>query len=137
MPKTNRRHFITLAGAGILTAALTGPLNTLAMTDTDKGKYVHQVYFWLKNPGNEADKKALVAGLRKLSSINLIQQMHIGSPAKTERPVIDRSYAVSLLLIFNSSKDQEAYQVHPTHLEFVKNCSSLWERVQIYDSEDL
>jgi len=137
MLKTKRRDFITLAGALVGSAVLMNPINALAMINPGEKKYVHQVYFWLKNPGNDADKTKLTEGLRTLASIKLIQQIHIGLPAKTERPVIDRSYALSLLLIFNNQKDQEAYQIHPKHLEFVKNYSALWERVQIYDSEDI
>jgi hypothetical protein len=60
--------------------------------------FIHQVYFWLNNPTSTTDRDKLIAGLRKLSSVKSIQQYHIGIPADTNRPVIDSSYAVSLLL---------------------------------------
>ena len=99
------------------------------------GNFVHHVFFWLKNPDSKEDLAALVAGLKKLASLDLIKDYHIGVPANTNRAVIDRSYAVSWLLVFASAEDEASYQTAPKHLEFVKECSSLWEKVVIYDSE--
>ena len=99
--------------------------------------FVHHVYFWLKNPGNEEDKAQLVAGLRKLSVVETIDSFHIGQPADTDREVIDRSYAVSWLLLFRNKADQDVYQVHPLHLKFIEECSHLWQKVIVYDSVDM
>lgn len=99
-----------------------------------KEVFVHQVYFWLKDPNNAADKAALRAGLEKLRAIPVITFSHIGSAAPTRREVIDSSYDFSLLCFFKDGQDQEVYQVHPTHLEFVESCKHLWQRVVVYDS---
>jgi len=99
--------------------------------------FVHHVYFWLKDPGNRDDKAALVAGLKKLSAVTTIRQSHIGQPASTNRDVIDGSYSVSWMLIFDTPEDQESYQTDPLHLEFIKDCSSLWSKVVVYDSVDV
>ncbi|HTQ27558.1 MAG TPA: Dabb family protein [Puia sp.] len=98
--------------------------------------FIHHVYFWLNNPESGEDLNKLIAGLKKLSSVKTIRQFHIGQPAKTHRDVIDRSYAVSWMLIFDNANDQESYQVDPIHLNFVKECSHLWNRVVVYDSVD-
>ena len=98
--------------------------------------FVHHVFFWLKEPANEASKKLLIAGLQKLTAISTIKSFHIGVPAGTERSVIDTSYAVSWLIIFDKAADQDSYQVDPVHLNFVKECSPLWEKVVVYDSMD-
>ena len=99
--------------------------------------FVHHVYFWLKNPGTEADKAQLVDGLKKLSAVETIDSFHIGQPADTDREVIDRSYAVSWLLLFKNKADQDVYQVHPLHLKFIEECSHLWQKVVVYDSVDI
>lgn len=58
----------------------------------------------------------------------------IGTPASTlEREVVDNSFHVSELMIFESIEDQDAYQVHPIHAKFVEEYSHLWERVVVYD----
>jgi hypothetical protein len=98
--------------------------------------FVHHVYFWLKNPDSQKDRAALIAGLRKLSGAGAISQFHIGQPAGTDRDVIDTSYAVSWLLLFNTAEDQASYQTDPIHLQFVEECSPLWSKVVVYDSVD-
>jgi hypothetical protein len=60
----------------------------------------------------------------------------IGEPAPTSRDVIDKSYAVSWMLMFDNLEDEEVYQHHPLHLKFVEECSHLWSRVVVYDSVD-
>jgi len=99
-----------------------------------KDVFVHHVYFWLKNAGSEDDLDKLVAGLKKLSAIKKIRQFHIGRPADTTRDVIDRSYAISWLVLFDNKTDQDNYQSDPIHLDFVQECSSLWQKVTVYDS---
>jgi hypothetical protein len=98
--------------------------------------FIHHVYFWLKNPASQTDRAALMEGLKKLSHVKTIRQFHIGQPANTNRGVIDRSYALSWFVWFDSPDDQDSYQVDPIHLNFVKECSHLWNRVQVYDSVD-
>jgi hypothetical protein len=96
---------------------------------------IHHVFFWLKNPGSKADRGQLIAGLNTLKAVEVIQQIHIGVPASTEkRDVVDNSYDVSELMVFKSVEDQKRYQDHPLHLQFVKDCSHLWRKVVVYDS---
>lgn len=98
--------------------------------------FVHHVYFWLKNPSDNADLEALLQGLEKLSKVKTIKMFHIGKPADTNRTVIDTSYALSWLAIFEDKAGQDSYQVDPIHLDFVKNCEHLWQKVLVYDSID-
>lgn len=98
--------------------------------------FIHQVYFWLKNPDNTDERNRLLTGLQGLAYIEPKTLFHVGVPASTDRSVIDRSYSFSLLLTFNDLEEQEVYQKHPIHLKFVEECSSLWSKVVIYDAED-
>jgi hypothetical protein len=133
---TTRREFITNTGK----AAVAGGLITLAENNTPhmaENKFIHHVYFWLKNPESKEDKAKLVEGLKKLSKVTTIKWFHIGQPANTKREVIDSSYAVSWCLMFDNDADQASYQVDPIHLKFVEECSSLWTKVTVYDSVDV
>lgn len=102
-----------------------------------ENKFIHHVYFWLKNPDSKEDRAKLVEGLKKLSKVKTIKTFHIGQPAGTSRDVIDSSYAISWLLMFDNGTDQQSYQVDPIHLKFVEECSSLWTKVIVYDSVDV
>ena len=99
------------------------------------GKLVHQVFFWLKNPGSAADREALIAGLRSLAQVPEIRTLQVGVPASTEkRDVVDSSFDVSELMIFDSVADQKTYQDHPLHQQFIAKCAHLWAKVIVYDT---
>lgn len=94
--------------------------------------FVHYVRFWLKD---KADKQKLIEGLYTLTPIEHIRHIHIGVPAETFRSVVDRSYDVSLLILFDTPEAQEAYQTDPTHVLFADNCAAvLCEKVVVCDN---
>jgi len=131
----NRRKFIGTAAA---LAAGTIVANALPKT-TMESKYpvVHHVFFWLKNPESKADKDKLIAGIKALKKIETVKDIHVGVVASTEkRDVVDTSWSVSELIFFSNVEGQAVYQDHPLHLEFIKNCSELWEKVVVYDAVD-
>jgi hypothetical protein len=134
----NRRSFIKQAAAGAALAGLL-PLTKQASAGEVKitGALIHHVFFWLKEPKNEAHKKQLVKALTDLLKVETIRMSHIGFPAGTEsRDVVDHSYSVSYMTIFDNQAGQDAYQVHPLHLKFVEENSHLWNKVVVYDSVD-
>lgn len=131
MNDQSRRAFVKKSVvAGLSTALPASQLSTGAAGDM----FVHHVYFYLKNKGNEADKAKLLEGLNKLAKVPTIKFVHIGSPATTDRSVIEKGYAVSWLCFFDNLADEEIYQKHPIHLKFVEDYSALWEKVIVYDS---
>lgn len=99
-----------------------------------KNTFIHHVYFWLKNPESKEDLEKLVAGLEALAAVEEIKMYHIGVPAPTDREVIDNSYSISWLNIFETSEDHDIYQTHPKHIQFIADCSMLWSKVRVYDS---
>ena len=134
---TQRRKFIKKLGG--LTALLALP--TIAksneqapMKKKTEGSFMHVVFFWLKNE-DEASRKKFLSELRNfIDNVDLIKTKHVGSPAGTNREVIDSSWTYSLILSFESKKEQDLYQEHELHKKFIENASSLWEKVQVYDS---
>jgi len=102
-----------------------------------ENKFIHHVYFWLKNADSKDDRAKLVEGLKNLSTVKNIKTFHIGQPTDTNRDVIDRSYAVSWFTMFDTAADQQSYQTDPVHLKFVEDCSHLWSKVIVYDSVDV
>ena len=133
--KQNRRKFISTGlavGAGMAAAALPLP------EQKQKKVLIHHVFFWLKNPSSKEDLNKLIAGLKTLSKIETVRQIHIGVPASTEkRDVVDNSYSASEILYFDDLAGQKIYQDHPIHKKFVEDCSGLWEKVIVYDAVDV
>jgi hypothetical protein len=129
----NRRRWI-----GLLVLLGLVPAAGVAAAANQRRQIVHHVFFWLKNPASPADRDRLIAGLRTLRGIPEIRELRIGVPAATEqRSVVDSSYQVSELMVFDSVEDQRRYQEHPIHKAFVAACEGLWERVVVYDSVDV
>ncbi len=133
MTSHTRRSFLKVASALPLAAV---PVTVESKPKGMKNIFVHHVYFWLKNPGSEADRAKLVEGLTKLTAVKSLKSWHIGVPAGTSRDVIDASYAISWLTIFKNKAAEAAYQVDPVHLAFVKDYAHLWNKVVVYDSVD-
>ena len=72
-----------------------------------------------------------------MREIEQVRSLDIGVPADTEqRDVVDGSFSVSELMLFDSLADQAAYQIHPMHRRFVEECEELWREVRVYDSVD-
>ncbi|WP_234733699.1 Dabb family protein [Tellurirhabdus bombi] len=126
MKEQSRRAFVKSSVVAGLGASL--PVSAA------KTLFVHHVYFYLKNPNSADDKAKLLEGLNKLAKVPTIKFVHIGTPATTNRDVIVRDYSISWLCFFDSLEEEEVYQKHPIHLKFVKDYSSLWEKVAVYDS---
>ncbi|MDV3308866.1 MAG: Dabb family protein [Cyclobacteriaceae bacterium] len=132
MEKQTRRKFVaTVVGAGVITAAQADSMD-------NKKMLAHHVFFWLKNPNSKEDRDKLIAGLKTLEKIETVKSLRIGVPASTEkRDVVDNSFSVSELMLFDDVEGQNAYQVHPIHKKFVEDCSHLWEKVIVYDAIDI
>ncbi|MBC7873950.1 MAG: Dabb family protein [Ferruginibacter sp.] len=136
MKKISRRQFVGDTSRAVIAGTVILAADQPKQREM-KNIFVHHVFFWLKNAGNAEDLGKLVAGLKKLSAVSTIKQFHIGKPAATSREVIDGSYAVSWLVLFDNKADQDSYQADPIHLLFVEDCASLWKKVIVYDSVDL
>ena len=97
--------------------------------------FVHHVLFWLRDPGSAGDRAALVRGIETLRAIDVVRGLHIGVPAATgARAVVDDTYGVSLLALFDDTAAEAIYQDHPVHQAFIRDCGSLWRRVVVFDS---
>ena len=129
---TRRTMIGGAAGLAGIAAAGTVMAQTPALPDR---VFVHHVYFWLKAPGDAQARDALIAGLRTLTAVPEVLWSHIGVPAASERGVVDDSYSVSWLVFLADKAAEDRYQVDPIHLKFVADCSALWERVVVYDTE--
>lgn len=133
METQTRREFISETGKATVMGGL-GAFSSATWENQLHHKFIHHVYFWLKQPESKEDLQKLIAGLQQLSTVKTIRMSHIGVPAATNRDVIDTSYAVSWLVVLDNAADQESYQKDPVHLKFIEDCSKLWQKVIVYDS---
>jgi hypothetical protein len=96
----------------------------------------HVVVFWT-DPAKPEAADAVVAGANEyLKNIPGVLHFHVGRMSPSPRPVVEQSYQVALNLIFPNKVAEQAYQVHPQHLEFVAQCVKPFvKKVLVYDFE--
>lgn len=96
--------------------------------------FSHIVIFWT-DPNQPSAADQLVAGCDQyLKHIPGVLHYHAGKMVGSQRPVVEQSYQVALNVVFPDKQAQDAYQVHPQHLEFVeKFVKKLVKRVLVYD----
>ena len=135
-----RRHFLRKLGAltAVFAMATPGKAGTLlakrGKTKELEGNFVHVVFFWLKDDSDKTRERFLTELRNFIDNMDLMKSKHIGTPASTDREVIDSTWSFSLILSFDSKKEQDLYQEHQLHKDFIKNASTLWVKVQVYDS---
>jgi hypothetical protein len=111
-------------------------MTTTTEPKASETRFSHVVIFWTK-PENPKAADELIAGMQRyLKPIPGVLQFHVGRMVPSHRPVVDQSYQVALNLLFPDKATQDAYQVHPLHIEFVEkvfkpNCT----KVVVYDFE--
>jgi hypothetical protein len=98
--------------------------------------FIHNVYFWLKPDLTPAQKETYLKGVRALTTIPSVTFGFVGSPASTDRPIIDRSYSYMLVVAFEDKAGHDLYQEHPIHDAFRNDCGTFWNKVLIYDAVD-
>ena len=97
---------------------------------------LHIVVFWLKKDLSEEELTTFENEVRSLENISSVEQLYVGKPASTtKRPVIDDSYDLCLTVMLKDIASHDSYQEDPLHLDFIKNCSHMWEKVKIYDAD--
>ena len=96
--------------------------------------FIHSVYFWLRDDLTAGEREQFEAGIRSLRAIETVREGWIGVPARTDRPVIERGYSRSLVLVFADERAHDAYQVHPVHDRFREQCATFWTTVRIFAS---
>lgn len=80
----------------------------------------HVVLFYTDPAQPDAAQQLLDGCEQYLRPIPGVLHYHTGRPVASERPVVDGSYQVALNLIFPSKEAENAYQIHPQHLEFIE-----------------
>jgi len=129
-----RRSFLKRFAALGALLGLSASDKIMASTNQKIDKlFLHHVFFWMNDPESPESRKKFEKGLQLLGSIETIKIKQIGVPADTERDVIDNTYHYSFMVGFKNKKDHDIYQKHKTHLEFIDTCSSLWNKVLVYD----
>ncbi len=95
----------------------------------------HHVLFWLNTNTNDEQKANFLKGLQSLEEIEVVETIHIGTPAPIERAVVDATYTFSLLVFFKDLAAHDIYQTHAIHQAFLAAFKIHFDKVVIYDAQ--
>jgi len=127
-----RTSILALLLIGVMHTAFAQTKDTMKTFDP---AFAHTVYFWFKDPTNQADRAKFEASLKTfLDNSKYAKTNFIGAPPKASREVVDGTFTYSLIVTFESAEAQEGYQKEQAHLTFIDECKHLWKKVVVYDS---
>jgi hypothetical protein len=95
---------------------------------------IHAVYIWLHDEVTAEERDRHANRLRALATIDGVRRLHVGSPAPIDRPVVESTYSVALVVAFDGLGSLDAYRDDPQHQAFLAYARPLWKRQVVYDS---
>lgn len=128
---------VSMAVAGLLMMAgtscsLMSP--AASASHAPKGAVSHTVFFWLKHPQDKSQRQQVESALLRLRALPQVRSLSIGAAVPSDRPVVDDSFDVGMVVEFASVADLHAYEAHPDHLKEVHGVLlPLTKKVQVYD----
>ncbi|MCX6857466.1 MAG: Dabb family protein [Verrucomicrobia bacterium] len=123
---------LSLAALSLLASCTSCPMGCKT---TAKGKVEHVVLIWLKKPGNAADRAQAIRTAKMFQKeISEIQHLSVGQPLASERPVVDDSFDVGLVMRFANQADLTTYEKHPVHVKAVNDVlKPMAAKLLVYD----
>jgi hypothetical protein len=99
-----------------------------------KGTVSHVVLCYLKNKGNEADRRRILEATRPLREIPGIYDLEVGYVLPSSRPIVVSDYDVGIVVTFRDQAALDAYVNNPTHQKMAKEVlEPLTSKVVVYD----
>ncbi|MES2597405.1 MAG: Dabb family protein [Verrucomicrobiota bacterium] len=128
----NAIAIFSLAAVSLLSSCTSCPLGHKT---TANGKVEHVVLVWLKKPGDATDRAKVISAAKMFQAeIKEIQHLSVGTPLASDRPVVDDSFDVGLVMRFASAADLNTYEKHPVHTKAVKEVlQPIAKKLQVYD----
>lgn len=109
-------------------------LSLPASADGDSQPLEHVVIAWLKEPGNAAAQSRIIAASQALKTIPGVLSLRAGTAIASERPIVDSSFDVALVISFTDQAALDNYLIHPLHLQLLEDTlKPLVERILVYD----
>lgn len=99
-----------------------------------KGQVEHVVLCWLAEGHSKEDVEAVREGFRAFEAIPQIASLVIGEPLPSERPIVDDSFHVGVVMKFQNAGDLEAFMVDETHKQITHDTlAPLCPKAVVYD----
>jgi hypothetical protein len=99
-----------------------------------KQELSHVVLCWLKEPGNTEHRDQIINISRTFKKIPGVLEVRAGEVISSDRPIVDDSFDVGILVIVPDAKRLQEYLDHPIHQDAKRDILlPLVEKVLVYD----
>lgn len=109
-------------------------IGSSGQADYAKKPVYHVVLLWLKEPGNDEAREALLDAGRGFKNIPGLLSVDAGRPLSSERAVVDSSYDVGFVMKFRNANALQNYLTSEKHKQAVAaTLKPLVEKMIVYD----
>lgn len=130
-----RLTFSALVVAGLLAAC--SPRETdapIKKPGASSREVQHIVLCWLKTPGDRMARAQLIGTSLAFQDLPGVISVQAGEPLPSNRPQVDASFDVAIVMTFRDEAALRAYENHPAHRKAVEEVlKPLTARVIVYD----
>ncbi len=133
MNKTKRLVMsASLLGSVLLTSCAQFGYQTAPKT----GEVEHIVLIWLKDHGNTKQRDQMIAVTKTFQKdIPGIVSISAGEPLPSDRPIVDDSFDMGLVVRFKDKAALSIYEKHPAHVKAVNEVlKPLAGKILVYDT---
>lgn len=94
----------------------------------------HVVLVWLKEPGNHVAINRITEASHGFKAVPGVLSVQVGKPAPSERPIVDDSFDLGIIISFPDKAAMNRYLTHPIHRDAVHDIiKPLTRKILVYD----
>ena len=98
----------------------------------------HVVLCWLKKPGDADQRRQLIETAHGFAAIPGVSLIAAGTALPSTRPVVDSSFDVAFVMMFENETALHAYDEHPIHRQAVETLlRPLTQKILVYDFRNI
>ena len=88
-------------------------MTVVPVSASSAGVY-HTVVLWLKPDTPKSKVDEIVASIKSLEALPMVEKVIAGTPVMSERTVVDDSFSIAFTMIFKDEAALSAYSADPT-----------------------
>ena len=128
MQKLPRNHWF------LFSILLSGLLHSFSFAETPESGIKHIVLCWLHEPGRTEHIRQVIQTSKELEVIPGVVDIQAGKAVPSERPIVDATFDVGVVMTFKNREDMNTYLVHQEHISRVNTIlRPLCQRITVYD----
>lgn len=122
-----------LPGVAALVMALPSGCSTV-LKPVSSAPVHHVVLCWLKDQGNTDHRRQIIEASLTFREIPGVRKVQAGQVVSSDRPIVDDSFDVAILVTLESAENMEGYLQHPLHeAAKINTLVPFARRVVVYD----